>query len=81
MSKRTLIWTWYCLRYIATTQIGHLEDYSITTLFEIKSFCKWTHKIQGSTIYATEKNFTALQTYLISQETALKFMNVISLFV
>ena len=50
MSKRTLTWTWYCLPYIATTQIGHLEDYSITTLFEIKSFCKWTHKIQGSTM-------------------------------
>ena len=50
MSKRTLTWTWYCLPYIATTQIWHLEDYSMTTLFEIKSFCKWTHKIQGSTM-------------------------------
>ena len=58
---------------------AHLEDYSIKMLFEIKFFCKWINKIQGST-YATVKNFRVVQTYQISQETALKFMNVISLF-
>ena len=62
-------------------ELGLLEDdYPITTFFEDKRFSSFLTNGPIRCNYATVENFKTVLTYLTSQGTALKFMNVIGPF-